>query len=246
MDAYELQLYTTFLISSFLVILLLFYAGWALMRTNRKVIAEKISGYHHEMQLLEQERLRISRDLHDDLAPRLAISKNLLLTLEGSSDWERKVLKSVVENLSEANSNIGIVAGNLRASRLLKKGLQVALEELCEQVRCNNELMVRFHYQVATTLSDSMKIQVYRIIQEIVGNAVKHAKASYVEVSLKEKRSMLLVQIADNGVGFVPGLHEHEGFGLENIRYRVEMLKGKISLHSHIGGGTRYQMTLFL
>jgi len=195
-----------------------------------------------EAQLLtavEQERERLGRDLHDDLSQRLAgaalMTRTLAKELKGRSAADREKARALGDLLAKANSVARNISRGLHPITLTANGLPKALEELAARVPQN----VRFSWPSSKKLDldPSVALHVYRIAEEAVGNAVRHAKANKVtiEMHITPGRKIALT-ITDDGIGFRRGAAE--GMGLQNMRYRARVIRGTLKIASAPQRGT--------
>jgi len=195
-----------------------------------------------EAQLLtavEQERERLGRDLHDDLSQRLAgaalMTRTLAKELKGRSAEDREKARALGDLLAEATSVARNLSRGLHPITLTANGLPKALEELAARVPQN----VRFSWPSSKKLDldPSVALHVYRIAEEAVGNAVRHAKANKVTIEMRiTPGRKIALTITDDGVGFRRGAAE--GMGLQNMRYRARIIRGTFKIASAPQRGT--------
>jgi signal transduction histidine kinase len=138
----------------------------------------------------------------------------------------------------------------LRPAALDELGVKPALEALAERVSVVNDLAVVLHVdlgddrgQAASRLAPSLETTIYRLVQEALTNAVKHARASRVEVTVVEAGDGVEITVADDGAGFDPDA-VGEGFGLLGMRERVTLIDGSLTIESAVGAGTRIRCRL--
>jgi PAS domain S-box-containing protein len=195
-----------------------------------------------EAQLLtavEQERERLGRDLHDDLSQRLAgaalMTRTLAKELKGRSAEDREKARALGDLLAEATSVARNLSRGLHPITLTANGLPKALEELAARVPQN----VRFSWPSSKKLDldPSVALHVYRIAEEAVGNAVRHAKANKVTIEMRiTPGRKIALTITDDGVGFRRAAAE--GMGLQNMRYRARIIRGTFKIASAPQRGT--------
>jgi PAS domain S-box-containing protein len=195
-----------------------------------------------EAQLLtavEQERERLGRDLHDDLSQRLAgaalMTRTLAKELKGRSAADREKARALGDLLAEATSVARNLSRGLHPITLTANGLPKALEELAARVPQN----VRFSWPSSKKLDldPSVALHVYRIAEEAVGNAVRHAKANKVTIEMRiTPGRKIALTITDDGVGFRRAAAE--GMGLQNMRYRARIIRGTFKIASAPQRGT--------
>lgn len=197
----------------------------------------------------EEERSRLARDLHDGLGGLLSgvkfslsnMKSNLVITPDNMSVFERSL-----DMLDTSIGELRRVAHNMMPEMLTKFGLDEALKEYCNSVAATKLLSVKYQsHGMNSRLDMSVEIIVYRIVQELLNNILKHAGASEAFVQLIRDGSRLNVVVEDNGNGFdTSSLATSNGAGWVNIRSRVEYLKGELDGHSESGKGTLVNIEL--
>jgi two-component system, NarL family, sensor kinase len=190
----------------------------------------------------EMERKRLARDLHDGLGSMLSGLKLNFLRLPQSNATE---VKAVTGQLDQAITELRQIAQNMMPESLLKLGLIPALKDLCS--RCaTKEISIEFQaLDVAHEIAESKQIAVYRIVQELINNALKHANASEILVSCTQSATHFIITVEDNGKGFdVQKEAAYKTMGLKNIKNRVGFMKGKLEIASHPENGTVFNIEL--
>lgn len=188
----------------------------------------------------EKERGRLARDLHDGLGGLLSGTKLQLTLLNNRTEDSVKTdIQKSIYQIDGAVDELRRVAHNLMPDLLLKYGLEVALQEFA--TRMNNdklEIDVQF-LSFTNTLSQEEQLLVYRIIQELVNNAIKHANPSQIIIQVVEEDDLYLVTVEDDGDGF--DLNDQKlsnSAGFHNIQSRVHFLKGTLNIQSQKKLGT--------
>lgn len=192
----------------------------------------------------EQERTRLAKDLHDGLGGMLSGIKyslsnmkgNLIMTPDNAQAFERSM-----DMLDSSIKEMRRVAHNMMPEALVKFGLDTALNDFCTDV--NQSGIVRVNYQSigleGAALSQTIAITVYRIIQELLNNVMKHASAKSVVVQVSKTNDEISITVEDDGKGFDSTiLNGTKGMGWENIQSRIAYLKGKLDVQSEPGKGT--------
>ncbi|GAB4170175.1 MAG: PAS domain S-box protein [Geothermobacteraceae bacterium] len=200
----------------------------------------------------EDERRRLSRDLHDDLGQRLNAVKVGLDLLDGGSDGELdRRLRELSGDLQEAIQAVRDLAGDLRPPALEKVGLVEAIRQHCERTAQRHGLHIDFRAAGLKGLQIETRAQIklFRIVQEGLNNVLRHAKASNVWVRLVASHPVLRLRISDDGQGFsVPEWKqrvEHgRHLGLAGMAERAELLDGRFSIDSEPGKGTRLMVEI--
>lgn len=188
----------------------------------------------------EKERARLARDLHDGLGGLLSSTKLQLTYLNEKIDTSAKNdMSKSIHQLDGAVDELRRVAHNLMPDLLVKYGLEEALKEYA--IRMSNEqLDVDAQFLSYTnSLDKERQLLVYRIIQELVNNAIKHANASQIIIQVAEDTTDYHITVEDDGNGFdTKNKNLLQSAGLHNINSRVEFLKGILNIHSEIDLGT--------
>ncbi len=197
-----------------------------------------------DMGLIEEERRRIAADLHDDLGCILA---NIRISLESihkllpGSD----IVPRTLMHLDLSLGRVREISHNLVPRTLSNSGLAEAVAELAEEFESPNMKIVYKGECTTNGLLPSACLIVYRVLQEIVTNAVKHSEANEMNISCQMNKSHLILDIKDNGIGFIPSsIPKHKQFGLQSIRSRLQVLDAEFKLTSSLGTGTHYLITI--
>ncbi len=173
------------------------------------------------------ERARLARELHDGLGNMLSVAK-YNLRRNNSADFH-----AAEEMLDDSIRELRRIAHSLMPQSLMKYGLKVALEDYCNSIPS-----AQFHfYGEEKRLDQQLEIIVYRIAQELAGNAMKHSCASQINVQLFLETGRLCLYVQDDGCGFDPAA-QSAGMGLTNIRNRTATRNGRLNIGSSPGHGT--------
>ena len=240
------------LIGSSIGLLLLGYLGYRNFRTKQKLQNLKISELEKDKQLFtidammkgqEEERSRIAKDLHDGLGGLLSGTKlsfttmkeNLILTPENAIQFDKSL-----SMLDSTMSDLRKVAHNLMPEALVKFGLNEALKDFCNSIQSTKTVAV-IYQKLGTDekYENTTEVFIYRIIQELVNNALKHAQAKEILVQLATHKNNIHITVEDDGVGYdTNSIVTEKGSGLANIKYRVNYLNGTIDTVSSPNNGT--------
>ena len=187
----------------------------------------------------EEERSRIAKRLHDQLGQTLMGIKMKLDILDKELDDQR--LKEVKDLLGEAITESRDLSHLLRPSALDELGLAPALRELVENFDSSTAIDFRTRLELTREVSgEEERAILYRAVQELLSNAVKHADAEKIKVSLTNEDSLLRLAVEDDGKGFDPELVVKEsGLGLKGIRENINLAGGRFEIFSEEGEGTR-------
>ena len=225
---------------------IVFYRGNSLKK-------QKIQQLEKEQQLTaaeavlrgqEQERGRLAKDLHDSLGGMLSgikhsfthMKETLIMTPENLKAFERGL-----EMLDVSINEFRQVAHNMMPDTLVKYGLNAAIRDYCAGFNSSDKFKITYQsYNIdPLEINQTTSITIYRVIQELVNNIIKHASATEAVVQVTREDNKLLITVEDNGKGFDPAdLTAKKGIGWSNINNRIEYLKGKIDIDSKPGKGT--------
>lgn len=238
----ETSIYTAVLITGVVLGALLIYFGITIFRNQRKHFKLLSEHFLEEMERLEKERIRIATDLHDELGPILSVTQIHIDKITPSNDKDATHLKRASENILVLTKRFGGIARNLTPRVLLRKGLNTALHDFFEQYQDITSIKLEYRYNVKTDIATAIGLHIYRMIQEMVHNAVKHSQASRIEVLLHEKGKKIYIQCKDDGIGMNSELidNKKEGLGLNSLKSRAEMLGGKMIFNTSLKKGTEY------
>lgn len=201
-----------------------------------------------ETQLLsavEDERRRIGQDLHDDLCQRLGAAALLAGSLEKeinfSNPQQREKAAKIPKLIVEAIESCRDIARGLHPVTLQSEGLPAALQELAARVPAGVEFL--WPHTKRIDFEPAVALHIYRIAEEAVGNAVRHAKAKSItiELAIADKRAILA--ISDDGRGFNKRL-KTRGMGMRNMQYRANTIGARLTIEAREGGGSCVRCTL--
>lgn len=181
----------------------------------------------------ERERRRLARDLHDGLGGTLAGIKVRL------SEQDNPALQKIIKELDNAVRELRHIAHNMMPESLIRSGLEVALNDLCESSGNGRTKVVLQMMDISSDLPKPTQLMIYRIVQELLSNVIKHARATEVFVQCSQTEDIFYITVEDDGVGFDKELlKDRKGIGLDNIRHRVGFLKGRLEIDTETEKGT--------
>ena len=198
----------------------------------------------------EQERTRLARELHDGLGGMLSGIKHSFRNMQGNlmmTDDNMEAFERGMDMLDSSIREMRRVAHNMMPEALVKFGLDAAVRDFCNDVTKSGALQVTYvSYGLENvSIGQTTAITIYRIVQELLNNTIKHAGARTAIVQIMRSDGQLSVTVEDNGRGFDTGiLARPAGIGWSNIRSRVEFLKGQLSVQSDTGKGTSVHIEL--
>ena len=193
----------------------------------------------------ETERQRIARDLHDGLGGTLS---GIKIKLSGQQNpHTNPVLDETIHQLEKSIDELRRISRNMMPETLVRSGLKIALGDLQNSLTNQNtkvELQTN-HFDANMELNS--QVNIYRIVQELLINAIKHGEAKHILIQCIQNEKTFLITIEDNGKGFDPSkMPISKGIGLENVKNRVTYLNGKIDIDSAINQGTTINIEVYV
>ncbi|MDP1802617.1 MAG: sensor histidine kinase [Bacteroidota bacterium] len=192
----------------------------------------------------EKERRRIAQDLHDGVGQILSAAKLNLSGLESQihleSPKQKDAFKNALDLIDDSVKEVRAVSHNMMPNTLIKLGLASAIREFITKIGNVPNLKVDLEIVgLDKRIDENIETVLYRVIQEIVANIIKHAKATEISLQLIKHEKELSIMIEDNGVGFdTSKINTFEGIGLKNIISRIEFINGTVHFDSTINHGT--------
>ncbi|MEP7166000.1 MAG: ATP-binding protein [Ferruginibacter sp.] len=198
----------------------------------------------------ETERSRIAKDLHDGLGGLFSTIKMYFSTLKHEQPVlkENELFGKSYDLIDTASEEVRRIAHNMMPEVLLKLGLAAALQDICSNISSGKLLQAKLQaYGMEKRLNASTEIMLYRIVQELLNNIIKHAKATEAIVQFNKDGNKLMVTVEDNGQGFdMYSVDDKKHAGLETIKSRVSYLNGNISIDSQKAIGTTVIMEFLI
>jgi two-component system, NarL family, sensor kinase len=205
---------------------------------------QEVKSYNAMIEGQEEERSRIATDLHDRLGSLLSTIKLLFNSLDSKIDLaqeeNRNQYKKANELLDESVVEVRRISHNLSTGMVISFGLVTALQELTESINDSQLIKCKLLvYGMEERLEQKIEIGVYRIIQELINNILKHAKANKIIIQINKIESSINITVEDDGIGFDPKLKQkYSGMGLKNLEKRASQLNGSFHIDSQPGEGT--------
>ncbi|HEY0677724.1 MAG TPA: ATP-binding protein [Chitinophagaceae bacterium] len=233
--------HTTLIIGLLIAIIIVFFIV-SIVRYHRRYVRLQRKRIFAEITIQENERRRIATDLHDSLGPLLSSVKLQINSIEIQDPEDQQIIHKAGRHLDEIISSIREISYNLLPNTLQRKGLSDAIKEFIGHINSRHVLNIRFYQVKEITIPPEKEIHLFRMIQEIVHNTLKHAKAKDLQIALGEESGNILILTKDDGIGFdiEKAKKETTGLGLKSIESRAEILQGVISMESIPGQGTSY------
>jgi signal transduction histidine kinase len=247
------------LVISLLAASLMFFLWLNNLNKKRQLQQRQIEQLEQEKQLLstqallrgqEEERSRMAKDLHDGLGGMLSGIKLTLGAMKGNmvlTEENARLFTGALSKLDQTISEMRRVAHSMMPEALLRLGLGQALNDYCNGLsESSADLTINYQqFGLEERLPNDTEIVVYRIVQELLTNVVKHSEASEALVQLIRQENLLMLTVEDNGRGFsVENAQKSFGSGLNNIRSRVGYLNGSIDTKSEHGKGSSFHIEI--
>jgi len=243
------------------------YFWWKIGRNNKRILVQKdllheeelrtmrqkerLNQYDAMLQGQEAERSRMAKDLHDGLGGLLAGVKLKLSSIAGRTGGDnpshRSDINDVIHQLDYSVDELRRIAHDMMPESLRFDGLAPALSDLCRYMSTPSVQVVFQNLGIKDYYPDQLRVSLYRVIQELLSNAIKHADATKVIVQCSELDGWLFVTVEDNGKGMEQKNKKQEkGLGLINIQNRISLLNGTIETLSQPSEGTTVNIQISL
>jgi signal transduction histidine kinase len=238
--------FTAFLLMA-LVLVLFFY--FSRKKIVQKEVEKKNLELGHQKKLLhailvtqEEERKRIAQDLHDDISSKLnivSINSHLLKTPGLTFEESCEISTNIFNLTKKALDNSRRIAHDLLPPVLEKFGLHAGIEEMCVEFNSNKQVRANFKSTAELDkLSSDVQLSVFRILQELMNNSLKHSKASSINIIFERELEKITCKYCDDGIGFdIQSEDNQKGLGMKSIESRISFLNGQINVNSSLGNG---------
>ena len=229
---------------------------WYFFRQRQKIKNKEIIALHQQQEIAklealidgeEKERRRIAQELHDGLNGDLSAIKYRLSTLEesGLSKIDTENLNKVIDMIDESCAQVRSISHNLMPSSILEYGLIETIREYCIKINTSDTFKIDFQFfGNYIALSKKSETVIYRIIQELVTNILKHSKATEALIQFNYREDELFITVEDNGIGFNKNAIS-PGIGHKNIKTRIDFLNAQLDVDSS-SAGTSYTISIDL
>lgn len=241
MDAQETSIFTAIVISCVIIGIIIIYFIFTIIRQHRRNRELYQSRIKAEITTLEKERTRIAGDLHDELGPVLSAVKFKVNSFDIICPEDQEQLDKVNSHIDNMMSRLREISNDLMPNTLASKGLIIAMEESISRLDKTAGLHINFAHTEIPDLKLETAVNLYRILQEIIHNTIKHAKATDLKIELKTQTGLLVILTSDNGTGYnyEQAARENKGLGLRSMLSRAELLGGEMFIDAAPGQGTQ-------
>ena len=194
----------------------------------------------------ENERQRLAGDLHDSIGAMLSTIRLSVLTIARTENLNTEGIQQTKKMIDDTIDSVRRISRDLMPSTLEKLGVSQTIHEMCDQYTAVSGMAIEFEQQGnGVHFEKSKEVMLFRIVQELVNNAIKHSKGSCIRVSLNWSHK-LFVRVEDDGIGF--NFEEKKqssgGIGLFNMQNRVKMLNASLEYETHQAKGTKAILTI--
>jgi len=239
----EKDIYKFVIIVASVLGIIIAYFIFSIIRHQRRTLRLNQEKIQAEITTMENERRRIASDLHDELGPLLSAVKLQINSLDYPNDEDRVLIAKAGNHIDEIIRKLRDISNNLMPNTLIRKGLTAAIEEFVASINQVNtqQLQISFEHHIKQPIPKEKEIHLYRIIQEIIHNTLKHANASLLSIKIRTNENRLFLLTEDNGMGFdyATRRKENVGLGLHNLGSRTEIMGGQLNIITEPGKGMR-------
>jgi signal transduction histidine kinase len=242
-DTYALYGGSAYTIVQMGVMVDVFILGYALSLKAAESDKKLVQTLIENQQIVETERSRLAKDLHDGLGGMLSgikltlgsVSGNMVLPSENAA-----VFTKVFHQLDNTIAEMRRVAHSMMPEALLRFGLSEAIQDFCDGINESNIIKMKFtQIGLHDAIEKSTEVILYRIMQELSNNAIKHAAAKNIFIQLNKHEQGLTLTVEDDGKGFDINQIK-KGDGLNNIQSRLDYLKGTMEINAELGEGSSF------
>lgn len=193
------------------------------------LLTEKENGLVAIVEATESERKRISKDLHDGIGQQLsALKLGLLAVRSNVSGSVEEEIAELTEQFSKSADEVRQISHQMMPRSLMENGLVEAMDGLLKTSFRYADISYTFeHHGIEGRFDEKVEVSLYRILQELVNNVIKHSEATELSVQLIKSKARLMLLVEDNGKGL--GAGKSDGHGLLNIKNRLDMINGEVN-----------------
>ena len=242
-DVYILLFGGTLLMFLLAGMLLFFVSSYQKRLLRNKADVEKMKVRHQldlfqsSIDAMEDERRRVSRDLHDEIGAALSVLRLQVGQMNVSKDFNPENTQTLIvgskQLIDSTIENVRRISNDMLPSGLEEFGLKYAVEMLCDKVESVSRLVINLNIHSLERINSRLELSLYRILQELLNNTLKHANATKVYIDFTTDNQQLTIIYRDNGQGFDLEKLSKRGLGLKNIESRVSMIHGKLEYETN-------------
>jgi signal transduction histidine kinase len=246
MDTQETSIYTAVLIVAlFLSAIVVFFLATIIyqQRKYQRMYQERIGS---EIVMLEKERIRIADHLHDEFGPMLFAARMKFISIDPPDNKSLLAQNKGLEHLDKVIKNLRSITEQIMPGSLFDKDLVTALQVFFSDIQANYPLELSFNVSGLPGFSETSGIYIYRILQEIIFNTIKHSGAKSLTIESYTSGNQFIICTADDGTGFnyKEAIRSNKGQGLKNIMNRVQLLHGQAHVRSDKNKGACFYISI--
>jgi signal transduction histidine kinase len=234
-------IYIIAFVGAFLAIIITFFII-TLLRYHRRYVKLQKDRVMNEIAVLENERKRMAYDLHDGLGPMLSSIKLNINSIETNTEEDQAIIDKASSHIDDTIKNMRVISYNLLPVTLERKGLFDALREFIDYSSAKSKLPIQLFLKHPVKIPKEKEIHVFRMLQEIVHNSIKHAKAKNLYIGFGYEEEKVVIFAKDDGIGFdyAKVKETSAGLGLKSIESRADLLNCLMLVESAPGKGTAW------
>jgi signal transduction histidine kinase len=233
------------MVFTFIIIFFITYNRNLSIQKAMKNMEEKHQ--EHNLTTLETERQRFAQDLHDEIGASLSAIRLYVSDIysgQQNDDVKNKLLQ-VKHTIDQSMASARRISHNILPPGLEHMGLPYIISDLIKTLHVSDTILVDVDIpKQIVKLDYNRELILYRVLQELLNNTIKHAHASRIDIMFDYTDQHYIIHYADNGVGFDILENEGNGIGLKNVKSRVAMVKGTYRIHTEQGGGFAIEMEI--
>jgi signal transduction histidine kinase len=204
--------------------------------------------YHGTLDAIENERKRLARDLHDEVGAALSTLRLLVGQMQqkpSDSDIIETTSNKCKVVIDDTIDNVRRISNDLLPQGLEEFGLSYAIEGLCEKTMEISDINIILRFDKIDNISTKINLIVYRLVQELFNNAIKHSEATTITLLLTNKQQILELSYIDNGKGFdFTDAYKKRSLGLKNIETRIKMINGTTKFETRPNEGLKLDVKI--
>ncbi|RYZ54927.1 MAG: tetratricopeptide repeat protein [Sphingobacteriales bacterium] len=207
---------------------------------NRELAAQQMLRFRSIIETEEKERVRIAREMHDGIGYLLSAARLNISAMTPAGFDDETALNNSMTLIDDAVKEVRTISHNLMPASLTELGMLPAIRELVRKINGSGKILLSLEIEGGEkSLGSSVEIAIYRIVQEIISNMLRHAQAGNIRLMFTFEADSLFISIKDDGIGFNTSMIENSsGIGWKNVFSRVDLLQGKAEVQSTPGSGS--------
>jgi two-component system, NarL family, sensor kinase len=237
--------FDTIIPAAIMVALNIAFFIYSIVRQRRRIWRWQRARISAAITTLESERKRIAGDLHDELGPMLSAIQLQINHLEPTNPAEAAILKKSSRQIDDIITRFREISYNLLPNTLVRKGFLNATHEFIGKLKSLHTLQIDFS-SPDFALAPEREVNLYRVVQEIIQNTLKHARATQLTIRISLKGKAILLQTKDDGIGFNYSVKKQQGLGmgLLSLQSRAELLGGQLLVQTKPGEGVIFEIEI--